>query len=205
MIGILDYGFGNLQSVANAIDALGLDPLLVCDPADFDTCTHLIIPGVGAFDAAMSELKSRQLIPSIHAFARSKRPLLGICLGMQVLADYGEEGCGAEGLGLIPGKVLRFPLDLGLNTPHCGWNTVQFVGESPLWAGLKSAVDFYFVHSYRFVPESLNSVRASTDYGETFTSIVGAGNVIGAQFHPEKSQGNGLRLLENFCHWDGSC
>jgi len=205
VIAILDYGFGNVKSVWNALDALGEDPYLAAEGKELDQATHLIIPGVGSYDVAMAELQARDLFEPVACYVRSGRPLLGICLGMQLLGDYGEEGKGARGLGLIPGQILSFPDSSGLDVPHAGWNTARLRSGHPVFSGLPEHSDFYFVHSYRFVCAEPEHVWGTTDYGEDFCSVVGSQNVLGVQFHPEKSQKKGLRLLENFCEWDGKC
>lgn len=205
MIGILDYGFGNLKSVFNAVYSQGFDPEIVAGADRFDDLTHMIIPGVGAFDAAMGEMHRRELVGPVLDFAKSGRPVLGICLGMQLLADYGEEIHGADGLGLVAGKVVAMRPTRELVVPHCGWNTVRFRAAHPLLAEVKPAADFYFVHSYKFDCADPEALFGTTDYGEDFCSAVARKNVVGLQFHPEKSQANGLRLLESFCRWDGRC
>lgn len=205
MIAILDYGFGNVKSVWNALDALGEDPELVDNGADLAQASHLIIPGVGAYDVAMAELRRRQLVDSVREYVSSGRPLLGICLGMQLLGDSGEEGEGSDGFGFVPGQVLRFSPELNLNVPHAGWNTTRLKDGHPVFEGLPAESDFYFVHSYRFVCDYPEHVQGTTGYGEDFCSVVGRANVLGVQFHPEKSQKKGLRVLENFCGWDGTC
>lgn len=204
MIAILDYGFGNVKSVWNALDALGEEPLLVSEGSALDDATHLIIPGVGAYDVAMGELCRRSLIAPLRTFVASGRPLMGICLGMQLLGDSGEEGRGAQGLGFVNGEVRRFSPDLDIDVPHAGWNTAQFRVDHPVFRGLPRASDFYFVHSYRFGAE-VDQIYGTTHHGEEFCSVIGNGNVLGVQFHPEKSQKKGLRVLENFCGWDGKC
>ncbi len=206
MIGILRMPICNLQSVWNAVyGQLGLDPMIVDAESETDELTHLIVPGVGNFRAVMHHLEEQDLTDRIRAFADTGRPLLGICAGMQLLATTGTEGGETRGLNLVPGKVLRLPEDKELRLPHVGWNTVTVRHLHPVFDGLKSDRDFYFVHSYAMLTDDEADWLAETDYGRPFASIVGRGNVIGFQFHPEKSQANGLRLLENFCHWDGKC
>ena len=204
MIAILDYGFGNLKSVWNALDALGEEPVIVSDGSSLNDAHHLIIPGVGSYDSAINELLNRDLVGSLHGFAKSGRPILGICLGMQLLGDSSEEGDGAQGLGLVKGKVERFRPELEIDIPHAGWNTTQFIREHPVFQGLPLKSDFYFVHSFRFSCEA-KRVYGTTHHGEEFCSVIGYENVLGVQFPPEKSQRKGLRILENFCSWDGQC
>jgi imidazole glycerol-phosphate synthase subunit HisH len=205
MIGVLDYGMGNLRSVCNTVYEVGHDWVL-CDGAeDHDDLSHLIIPGVGHFGTAMARLRERNLESLIHAFAASGRPILGVCLGMQILAGYGAEGGGESGLNLVPARVEPLPKTGGLRVPHVGWNTAVFRQEHPLTKGVKDGRDFYFVHAFAMTCEHADNVIATTAYGFEFTSIVANDNVVGFQFHPEKSQINGLQLLENFCEWDGRC
>lgn len=204
MIGILDIGMGNLRSVQNAVHQNGFDPVVVNAAAEFDDLTHLILPGVGNFSAAMPEIETRALRQPILDFAASGRPLLGTCLGMQLLMGGGEEGGIHAGLGLIPGRVARLTGE-GLRVPHVGWNVLNIARPHPIFEGIKKGRDFYFVHSYAAVCEVENDLLGSTEYGGPVTAVVGRSNVVGIQFHPEKSQVNGLRMIENFCRWDGQC
>lgn len=204
MIGILDIGMGNLRSVLNAVYHNGFDPVVVHAAAEFDDLTHLILPGVGNFSAAMPEIYTRQLRQPILSFVASGRPLLGTCLGMQLLVAVGEEGGVHAGLGLIPGRVTRLAAE-GLRLPHVGWNVLNMTRPHPLYEGIKKGRDFYFVHSYAAVCEEESDLFGSTEYGGPVTAVIGRDNVAGIQFHPEKSQVNGLRMIENFCNWDGQC
>lgn len=204
-IGIIDIGIGNLGSLRHAVHSQGWDTVSVSTPDDFADLTHLLLPGVGAFASAMARLSEASLIEPIRHFAAKGRPVMGICLGMQILAETGTEGRDTLGLALIPGKVVPIEPRSGLRLPHVGWNESRQTRAHPLLNGIRNDVDFYFVHSYRFVAVAPDTVLAETEYGERFPSIIGKGNVVGAQFHPEKSQANGLRLLDNFCLWDGVC
>jgi len=204
-IGILKMPIANLRSVWNALYENGQEPILVDQSSDFDDLTHLIVPGVGNFRAVMQNLDERGLPERIRAFADTKRPLLGICVGMQLLATWGTEGILTKGLGLVPGKVDRLPEEGGLRLPHVGWNMMTPRRAHPIFEGIKPRRDFYFVHSYGFQPENDADWLAETIYGRPFACVVGRNNVIGFQFHPEKSQVNGIKLLENFCNWDGEC
>lgn len=203
-IGIVDVGIGNLGSITGAVEGLGFDVLPVHGPGDVDACDNLILPGVGAFTRGMAAIDAAGLRGALAAYAAAGRPLMGICLGMQILFDDGEEGGGAKGLGLIPGHIRRMREVAGMPLPHVGWNTVDLVRKHPVLDGIKVGVDFYFVHGY-CADCADGCVLGKTDYSEAFPAIVAAGSVIGVQFHAEKSQKNGLRLLENFCWWDGSC
>lgn len=204
-VGIIDIGIGNIGSLRHALYSQGWDIISVSAPDDFADLTHLLLPGVGAFTSAMARLNGADLIEPICRFAAKGRPVMGICLGMQILADMGVEGGVTPGLALIPGKVVPIAPQSGLRLPHVGWNESRQTRAHPLLKGIRNDVDFYFVHSYRFVAVEPDTVLAETEYGERFPSIIGKGNVVGAQFHPEKSQANGLRLLDNFCLWDGVC
>ena len=204
-IGILDIGTGNLRSVFNAVHQNGFDPELVVDPERIDALSHLILPGVGNFRSAMLAIRALNMEEALLAYAASGRPLLGVCLGMQLLARTGFEGGATSGLGLIDGEVRFLRESTDLRIPHVGWNDVICRRSHPLFDGVKPDRDFYFVHSYAFVCADPGSVLAVSDYGGPVTCAVGCGNVVGVQFHPEKSQSNGLRLLENFCLWDGAC
>lgn len=198
MITIIDYGMGNLRSVAKALEYLGLESETTAEPERIAAAERLILPGVGAFGDAMGELEKRRLIAPIVDYARSGRPFIGICLGMQLLFDESEESPGIAGLGLIPGRVRRF--EPGLKVPHMGWNTVRQARPSALFAGVPDNDYFYFVHSYYVdpAPEAAEAAAGMTTYGIEFAAVLSHGNIFGTQFHPEKSQQRGLRMLENF-------
>lgn len=204
-IGIIDVGLGNTGSLKGALESLGWDPYLISRAGDLGPITQLLLPGVGSFRAAMTRLKEAGLIPAIHDHVQFGRPLLGICLGMQILASWGEEGGGEKGLGLIPGRVTALKPGGGIRIPHVGWNAVHQRLPHPLLKGVKSGVDYYFVHGFVFEPEEPDRVFGETQYGSRFASMVGIKNVFGVQFHPEKSQKNGLKFLDNFCRWGGQC
>ena len=204
-VGILDLDMGNLRSVSNAIDSLGYDCGFVSTPEELDGITHLVIPGVGSFHTAMRRVNERNLYGGVRAFATSGKPVLGLCLGMQLLGSKGDEGEVTRGLDLIPGDVQRLDERLVPAVPHVGWNSVDSVSAHPVLDGIRSGVDFYFVHSYHLAAGEPDTVLGTTEYGQRFASIVGGGNVVGFQFHPEKSQASGLRLIDNFCRWDGKC
>ena len=200
MIVVVDYGMGNLRSVSKALEALGGDVCVSGTPLEISRAKKLILPGVGAMPAAMRELAARKLIEPIKQAIASGRPYLGICLGLQLLFDHGEEGEGSPGLGVLSGTVKRFNATAGLKIPHMGWNQIRWKAElkCPLLAGIKEGSYFYFVHSYYAEPSDSSVVAARTDYGGDFASMVWKNNVYATQFHPEKSQAAGLKLLENF-------
>jgi glutamine amidotransferase len=170
---------------------------LVSTPEDILSSDRLLLPGIGAFDTGMNLLHEKGLTPAIREFAATGKPVLGICLGMQLLLDGSEEG-GEAGLGLIKGKSVRFAEGPGLRVPHMGWNRVTPVKDHALVAELEPESRFYFVHSYRVVPASSDDVLGVTEYGAQFASMISSGNVMGAQYHPEKSHSFGMRILRNF-------
>jgi imidazole glycerol-phosphate synthase subunit HisH len=194
---IVDYGMGNLRSVEKALAAVGRDPLTSGDPEVVRRANRLILPGVGAFGDAMSNLRNQGLVEAILEVVGSGRPLLGLCLGLQLLFDESEEFGRHRGLGIIPGRVRRFSVP-GLHVPHVGWNQVEELKPDPLLEGVPEGAYFYFVHSYYVEPADTNDQLARTEYGRRFCSISRRGNVWGAQFHPEKSQATGKLLLSNF-------
>jgi glutamine amidotransferase len=203
-VGILDIEMGNLRSLSNAVISLGVDPIAVRDPGALADVGRLLIPGVGSYRAAMGNVTRLGFVEPLRRFAAAGHPMLGICLGMQILSARGEEGGTIDGLGLVPGDVVLLQGDSTLRLPHVGWNSVNFRSPHPVLRDIRDGKDFYFVHSYEFRCEPENAY-AETTYGRRFSSIVGLGSVLGVQFHPEKSQRNGLQLLENFCGWDGRC
>ncbi len=202
MIGIVDYNMGNLASVINAFAKVGVDASLESDPAKLSQYDKLILPGVGAFGDAMEHLKSNGMDEAVKKYAQSGKPLLGICLGMQLLFDSSEEFGSTRGLGLIPGKVIAFDenrFDHPLKVPHMGWNEMFCRGLTPskLFDGLPDEFYLYFVHSFHAVCEDKYAI-GKTHYGYEFVSAVQNGNIYGIQPHPEKSHENGLKIIENF-------
>jgi glutamine amidotransferase len=197
---IVDYGLCNLDSVARAIEECGGEPLISHRPEDLRSCDRVIIPGVGAFGKAVENLRRDGMDEAIGAEReRRELPVLGICLGMQLLADASEEGGNFRGLGLISGRVVRLQRTSARErVPHVGWNEVEIVEPHPLLKGLQTGTNFYFVHSYHFSCARTDNVLAATPYCGRFASIVAHGNVMGVQFHPEKSQKAGFQLLRNF-------
>ena len=199
MIGIVDYGRGNLRSVEKALEKVGFEATIMTSPAELSFVNGLILPGVGAFADAMQALRQGGWIEPLTQFARSGRPFLGICLGMQILFEIGEEHGEHAGLGFLTGRVVKFPT--GKKIPHMGWNSLSLEQPSYLLEGIPNDSYFYFVHSYYAEPGEKRDIVATSDYGIVFPAVVGKDNVWGAQFHPEKSSPWGLQLLTNFGKW----
>ncbi len=200
MIAIIDYNMGNLASVQNAFAKLGEDTVVESNPEKFSSYDKLVLPGVGAFGDAMEHLREMQMIEAIKEFAASGKPMLGICLGMQLFFESSEEFGFHAGLGLIKGNVTHFDVskfEEKLKVPHMGWNRV-FTKEHPLFVGLDDEYCLYFVHTYHVNCADENDILGETYYGYKFTSAVAHENIMGIQSHPEKSHKNGLKILENF-------
>lgn len=195
MIAIIDYGMGNLHSVAKAVERLGYEAVVSSNEAVIMGADGAILPGVGAFGDAMRFLRETGLKDTTVRFAETGKPLLGICLGMQLLFSSSQEHGDHEGLGLLPGRVVRLEGDFKI--PHMGWNRLRFQQASPLLDGLEEG-HAYFVHSFHALPERTEDLLADTDYYGPVTAVVGRGQVFGAQFHPEKSGELGMKLLDNF-------
>jgi glutamine amidotransferase len=203
VIAIVDYGMGNVRSVRNALEFLGEDAVVTADRAVLAAADRLILPGVGAFGDAMRNLASRGLPELLHEQVIEKRkPLLGICLGLELLAKCSSEHGTNLGLGWIDARVVRFPSEPRLRIPHMGWNDVQIDVIHPLFAGIRQRGDsFYFVHSFHMVCPDTRHVIATSEHGVRFAAAVAHDNIVATQFHPEKSQDNGLQLLRNFIRW----
>ncbi len=200
MIGIVDYNMGNLASVINAFAKVGVDATLESDPSKLDQYDKLILPGVGAYGDAMEHLQENGMDAAVISFAKTGKPLLGICLGMQLLFDSSEEFGTTKGLGLIPGQVVAFneeKFDHPLKVPHMGWNELFVQNETPLFESLEKDFYLYFVHSFHAVCDDQYAI-GKTHYGYEFVSAVQNGNIYGIQPHPEKSHENGLKIIENF-------
>lgn len=195
-IAIVDYGVGNLRSVEKAFQHVGAQAFVTADPAAVAAAQGVVLPGVGAFGDGMARLRAAGFVPVLERLVACGTPLLGICLGMQFLFEESEEMGRHAGLGFLPGRVLRFPA--GLKIPHIGWNQVNSVRPSPLLEGVPQGSYAYFVHSYYVQPAEAGDVLATTEYGVPYASVVGRGSLFGLQFHPEKSQDLGLRMLRNF-------
>jgi len=200
-IAVIDTGICNLRSVTKALEAVGASPVVVRTPAELagSGAEALVLPGVGALRDCVLSLRSSGLDARVREWIAADRPFLGVCLGMQALFDQSEEG-GVKGLGIIPGRVVRFRVAPPLKVPHMGWNTIRFMQEgSPLQDGLADEGEsFYFVHSYHCVPTDRSLVLAECDYGSPLVAAIGRGRMFATQFHPEKSQAKGLRIYRNF-------
>jgi glutamine amidotransferase len=201
-IGIIDYGIGNIGSLLNMFRKLDLDAQVVSFPDDLSKCSRLVLPGIGAFDQAMSELTRRRMADSLGQYVQSGNPLLGICLGMQLLVESSAEGK-LPGLGYIKGSCRRLapPAELGIRVPHMGWNYIAPNQDSSLFAGFGNLERFYFAHSYYVECQLASNVLAWTSYAGEFASMIIQDNIVGVQFHPEKSHVFGMALLENWSRW----
>ena len=199
MIAIIDYGMGNIHSVTKALQLYGAKTLVTNKPKEIKSCEKAVLPGVGAFDDAIAELRKQDLIAALKDFVKHKKPFLGICLGLQLLFGQSEEAVKEKGLRLLKGKVKKFPEKAGLKVPHMGWNQLNIAAQDcPLLAGVKDNSFVYFCHSYYPEPSDKKTIAATTDYAKDSASFIWQHNVYGAQFHSEKSQAVGLKILENF-------
>ena len=197
---VVDYGAGNIRSVARALSKMGYEPVVTCDPGDVLTAQALILPGVGAAGQIMNSLRQLELDDAIRQVIGEGKPFLGVCMGMQVLMERSDEDGGRECLGIFNGNVRRIDA-VDLKIPHMGWNSVQQVTDHPIWRGIPDETFFYFVHSYAVRPTDESVILGTTDYGGLFASAIGRDNVFGTQFHPEKSGSTGLRIYQNFMEW----
>ena len=207
MIAIIEYNAGNITSVARALHSIGQDFVITDDTKMLNAASHAIFPGVGAAGEAMAYLKDKKLDVWLKQCFRSGKPILGICLGTQIILDASEEN-DAACIGLVGGTTRRFPESLtaagrALKIPHMGWNSVAFRRPHPVFAGVPEEAEYYFVHSYYPSPESEEAVLGTTEYGMTFCSVLAVKNLVAMQFHPEKSGRPGLQILKNFCAWEG--
>jgi len=194
---IVDYGSGNLRSVQRSFERAGFPSEITRDPNIVAEASHLVVPGVGAFSDCMDNLEKLGLLEPIRDFIQAEKPYLGICLGLQILFSEGTEFGAKPGLGILPGQVVRFP-KTDLKVPHMGWNQIRIQQETPLLKNIPNGSYFYFVHSYYGAPKEKNCIATTTDYGVSFPSAVAQGRLFACQFHPEKSQALGRKLLENF-------
>ncbi|OIP38080.1 imidazole glycerol phosphate synthase subunit HisH [Candidatus Desantisbacteria bacterium CG2_30_40_21] len=201
MIAIIDYGVGNLRSVQKGFEMVGAEAIITSNPEVIDTASSVVLPGVGAFSDAMDNLKNLGLIEVIHSSISSGKPFLGICLGMQLLFTESEEFGHCSGLDIIKGRVVRFQ-DSTLKVPHMGWNQLNIRKKSPILQDISDKTFTYFVHSYFVVPEDTGVIATTTDYGVEFVSSIWQNNLYAVQFHPEKSQSQGLAMLKAFAGLD---
>src|SRR6266550_165055 len=199
-IAIVDYGMANLRSVQKAFEHAGHRADIISTPEEIDAAEKIVLPGVGAFADAVATLREKELAGPIARHIEKGKPFLGICLGLQMLFDVGYEDGKHRGLGVLRGKCVRFDVDetMGLKVPHMGWNQLNIERPSPLFAGLPAGAGVYFVHGYHVVPEDPGVIATTTDYGRPFVSSIWRENVMATQFHPEKSQRVGLKILSNF-------
>ena len=207
MIAILDYGAGNLTSVRLAFQYIGAEAVVTSDAGIADSADRIVFPGVGSAESGMAGLRKSGLDRVLLRAFREGKPILSVCLGMQMLLDFSEEDGGVAGLGLVPGKVklFRFPPEQRVKIPHMGWNTLRQEVRHPLFRGIREGEAFYFVHSYYAAPESAGDCAGTTEYADfRFASVIGRKNLFATQFHPERSGKAGLQLLKNFTEWDGA-
>jgi glutamine amidotransferase len=207
MIAIIEYNAGNITSVSRALHSIGQDFVITDDTKMLDAASHAIFPGVGAAGEAMAYLKGKKLDAWLKRCFQSGKPILGICLGTQIIL-YSSEENNTDCIGLVAGSTKRFPDNLTsagqvLKIPHMGWNSITLKHDHPVFTGIDPAAEYYFVHSYYPSPESKEAILGTTDYGMTFCSVLAVRNLIAMQFHPEKSGRPGLQILENFCAWGG--
>ena len=198
MIAIIDYEMGNLRSVQKGFERVGHSATITSDPAVLADAGKIVLPGVGAFRDAIAALRERKLVEPTRAAVAAGKPFLGICLGLQLLFDKSFEDGEHEGLGIVPGEVVRFRVPSEYKVPHMGWNQVQFRRRPPIFNGIDEGTHFYFVHSYYVVPKDRSVIATQTDYAQPFCSSIWRDRLFAVQFHPEKSQAAGLRLLKNF-------
>ena len=198
MIVIIDYGMGNLRSVQKGFEHVGHEAIVSSDPGEVARAGKIVLPGVGAFEDAMAELRRRRLVEPLLAAINSGKPFLGICLGLQLLFETSHENGRHQGLGVLAGEVVRFDLPKGYAIPHMGWNQLLIRRPAPILEGIEEGSQFYFVHSYYVVPADPAVVATETDYHRPFCSMIWRDNLFATQFHPEKSQSVGLKMLANF-------
>ncbi len=208
---IIDYGSGNLHSVKKAVERAGSSYVVISsDPSVIESADRVILPGVGAMGACMQELKDRNLDKVLSNCIGQRKPLMGVCVGMQILAEYGEESSGVDALGVFPGQITQFSKSMigpnaePLKVPHMGWNHVKQLAH-PMWRGITDQTRFYFVHSYRYADVNKSYVFGTCEYGVPFAAALAKKDVFAVQFHPEKSHDAGIQLYRNFLTWDGTC
>lgn len=198
MIAVIDYDAGNIKSVEKALESLGAEVIVTRDPDTLLAADKVILPGVGAFGDAMGRLHEYGLVDVIKKIIDNGTPFMGICLGLQLLFDSSEEAPGVEGLGILPGSIVRFSDSHGLKIPQIGWNALSFMNDSPIFKDIEEGAFVYFVHSYYLKADVMSDVAATTEYGDLVHAAVHRDNVYACQFHPEKSSSVGLKILKNF-------
>ena len=198
MIAIIDYGMGNLRSVQKGFETVGHQAVVTSEAARVAAAAKVVLPGVGAFEDAMAELRRRELIEPVLEAINSGKPFLGICLGLQLLFEISHENGEHRGLGVLPGEVVRFQVPPEYSVPHMGWNQLAIRRRAPILEGIAEGTHFYFVHSFYVVPREAEVIATETDYPEPFCSMIWRDHLYATQFHPEKSQADGLRILKNF-------
>lgn len=203
MVAVIDYDAGNIRSVEKAVAALGGQVVVTRRPKEILSADHVILPGVGAFGDAMEKLHKYELTGVIREVAERKTPFLGICLGLQLLFESSEESEGVEGLGILPGKIIRIPEAADLKIPHIGWNSLSYPKQGRLFQGVPEQSYVYFVHSYYLQAKDADIVKATTEYGVLIHASVEKDNIFACQFHPEKSSETGMRILKNFLNITG--
>jgi glutamine amidotransferase len=201
VIAIIDYGMGNLRSVQKGFEKVGHQAIVTSDPAVVASADKVVLPGVGAFEDAIGELRRKNLVAPVLDAINSGKPFLGICLGLQMLFETSYENGRHQGLGVLKGECVRFELPEEYAVPHIGWNQLMIRHSSPILKGIAEGTYVYFVHSYYVVPGDAKVIAAETDYGGPFCSMVWRDNLFATQFHPEKSQAEGLKILKNFAEW----
>ena len=198
MLAIVDYQMGNLRSVQKGFERVGADAVITSNPSEIAAADKVVLPGVGAFEDAIGELHRRDLVNPIKDVIAQGKPFLGICLGLQLLFDMSYEGGEFEGLGIIPGKVVRFDVASQYKVPHMGWNQAEIIRQAPILDGIEDKTYFYFVHSYYVAPDDDSVTAFKSDYDGEFCAMIWRDNLFATQFHPEKSQEHGLAVLRNF-------
>ena len=198
MLAIVDYQMGNLRSVQKGFERVGADAVITSDPSEIAAADKVVLPGVGAFEDAIGELHRRDLVNPIKDVITQGKPFLGICLGLQLLFDVSYEGGEFEGLGIVPGKVVRFDVASQYKVPHMGWNQAEIIRQAPILDGIEDKTYFYFVHSYYVAPDDDSVTAIKSDYDGEFCAMIWRDNLFATQFHPEKSQEHGLAVLRNF-------
>jgi imidazole glycerol-phosphate synthase subunit HisH len=198
-IAVIDYGMGNMHSVSKAIELCGAKPIVTNKKSQINSCEKIVLPGVGAFDDAVTELERLGLVSAIKELIKNRKPFLGICLGMQLLFEASQEAKHKEGLGILKGKVIRFSGKFGEKVPHMGWNNLEgLLADCLLLSGISAKEQVYFCHSYYPEPVDKDIIAATCGYGVKFACVLAKENIYGVQFHPEKSQATGLKIIKNF-------